>query len=121
MPNLKPYLDAAFKADEEKKRIMADMDAAFNEGTEEGKQRALQMRPALDEAIQAAQEANELYVSMRDGSHTDDSMAALFTTPPDTAQGETDKDPKSMSLKEYQSLAPNERLAFAKSGGQLTD
>ena len=121
MPNLKPYLDAAIKADEEKKRIMAEMDAAFNEGTEEGKQRALQMRPALDEAIQAAKEANELYASMRDGSQTDDTMAALFTTPPDTAtQSETDKQ-TSMSLKDYQSLAPRERLAFAQSGGQLTD
>jgi hypothetical protein len=122
MTNLKPYYDAALKADDNVKRILAEMDAAFNEGTEDGKRKALDMRPELDEAQEAAREANKLYASVRDASLTDDKMAALFTTPPDTAnESDGQQGPKSISLKEYQSLAPRERLAFAKNGGQLTE
>jgi hypothetical protein len=65
MQNLKPYYDAALSADAEVKRILAEMDAAFNSATEEGKQKALEMRPALDAAKAKAEESNKLYISMR--------------------------------------------------------
>ena len=44
--NLKPYYDSAIAADAEVQRILNDMDAAFNEGTDEGKTKALELRPA---------------------------------------------------------------------------
>jgi hypothetical protein len=121
MPNLKPYYDAAFKADEEVKRILAEMDTLFNDGTEEGKQKALQLRPALDEAQAEAKEANQLYTSMRDASLVNDSMASLFTTPADPASQARDESPKIMKLSEFHALSPRERLAFAKSGGALEE
>jgi len=130
MPNLKPYYDAALKADDEVKRILAEMDAAFNEGTDEGKKKALELRPALDEAKTKAEEANKLYASMRDASLVNDNTASLFTTPPDPAN-QTDQEnrspgkkfitPKSLRLNEYRALSPRDRLAFAKSGGQISD
>jgi len=124
--NLKPYLDAAQAADAEKKRILAEMDAAFNEGTPEGKEKALSLRPALDEATAKADQANQLYASMRDASLVTDNMASFFTVPPDPAvpslnQSDESGKPKTMALPEFKALTPRERLAFAKSGGKLTD
>jgi len=122
MPNLKPYYDAALKADEDVKRILAEMDAAFTEGTEEGKKKALELRPALDEAKTKAEEANKLYASMRDASLINDSMASLFTTPPDpAANDQKDDSPKVMKLSDFQALKPKDRLAFSKSGGMVQD
>jgi hypothetical protein len=129
MPNLKPYYDAALAADAEVKRILAEMDAAFNDGTPEGKQKALDLRPALDEAQKKAKQANELYASMRDASLVNDNMAALFTTPPDVTDppgsqnltdGKKAEAPK-MKLTSYRMLPPKERLAFAKKNGQLEE
>jgi len=122
MPNLKPYYDAALAADAEVKRILAEMDAAFNDGTPEGKEKALSLRPALDVAQQKAKEANELYASMRDASLVNDSMASLFTTPPDPATDhQTDASPKVMKLSEFRALPPKDRLAFSKAGGKIED
>jgi hypothetical protein len=124
MPNLKPYYDAALAADAEVKRILAEMDAAFNDGTPEGKEKALSLRPALDEAQKKAKDANELYASMRDASLVNDSMAALFTTPPDPAtsdQKDDSKSPKVMKRSDFQALSPKDRLAFAKADGRLED
>ena len=123
MPNLKPYYDAALKADEEVKRILNEMDAAFNEGTDEGQTKALELRPMLDGAKVKAEEANKLYASMRDASLVNDSMAALFTTPPDPAANDDQKDesPKVMKLSDFQTLIPKDRLAFVKAGGKIED
>lgn len=121
MPNLKPYYDAALAADAEVKRILAEMDAAFNDGTEDGKRKALELRPALDMAQKQAEDANELYISMRDASLVNDNTAALFSTPADPAK-ESDRvspDRETMSLAEYNAMSPRDRLAFAKRGGRL--
>ncbi len=95
MPNLKPYYDAALAERADVKRIMAEMDAAFNEGTEDGKKKALELRPALDDAKLKAEEASKLYNSMRDASLVNDSAASLFTTPPDPAKDDQKDSQKS--------------------------
>lgn len=123
MPNLKPYYDAALSADAEVKRILAEMDAAFNDGTEDGKRKALELRPALDTAQKQAEDANELYISMRDASLVNDNTAALFSAPADPAENSDKKgepsDRVTMSLAEYNAMSPRDRLAFAKRGGRL--
>lgn len=120
MPNLKPYYDAALGADAEVKRILAEMDAAFNDGTEEGKRKALDLRPALDKAQKQAEDANELYISMRDASLVNDNTAALFSAPADPAKDSDQKpDRETMSLAEYNAMSPRDRLSFAKRGGRL--
>jgi len=120
--NLKPYYDAALKADEETKRILAEMDAAFNDGTPEGKQKALDLRPALEKAQIQAKEANQLYASMRDASLVNDSMASLFTTPPDLAQQvQKDDSPKVINRAGFTALSPTARIAFTRAGGKIVD
>jgi hypothetical protein len=122
MPNLKPFYDAALAADAEVKRILIEMDAAFNEGTEEGQAKALELRPMLDGAKAKAEQANGLYASVRDASLVNDSAGALFTTPPDPASNDpTDDGPKVMKLPDFQALAPKARLAFVKEGGKVED
>jgi len=122
MPNLKPYYDAALAADAKVKQILSEMDTAFNEGTDEGKKKALDLRPALEEAKTKAEEANKLYASMRDASLVNDSSAALFTTPPDPANDpKKDESPKVMKLSDFRALTPKARLAFSKAGGAVED
>jgi hypothetical protein len=123
MPNLKPYYDAALAADAEVKRILSDMDTHFNDGTEDGKNKALELRPALDEAKIKAEQANTLYVSMRDASLVNDNTAALFSAPADPA---ATPDPKGegakvMKLSEFQALDPKVRFAYIKAGGVIED
>lgn len=115
--NLKPYYDAALAADAEKQQIMADMDAAFNENTEEGKTKALELRPALDAAKIKAEEANKLYASMRDASATNGNSAPSKFVSDQTEAEESGKNVKTFA--EYQALTPKERLAFSKAGGRI--
>lgn len=124
MPNLKTYYDAALAADAEVKRILNEMDAAFNDGTEEGKEKALKLRPALDEAKAKAEQANQLYASMRDASLVNDKMGALFTLPPDLAntdQADSSQSAKVINRAGLQALDPAARMAFIKAGGKVVE
>jgi hypothetical protein len=119
MPNLKPYYDAALAADAEVKRILNEMDTLFNDGTEDGKTKALALRPALDEAKSQAEQANTLYISMRDASLVNDNAAALFTSPADPA---ATNDPKGegskvMNRAAFRALDPAARMSFIKANG----
>jgi hypothetical protein len=122
MSNLKPYYDAALTADAEVKRVANEIDTLFNDGTEDGKSKALELRPALDEAKNKAEEANQLYVSMRDASLVNDNASTLFTTPADPAN----TNPKTEGSKEinragFQALSPAARMAFIQAGGKVID
>lgn len=123
MPNLKPYLDAAIAADNEVKRVLTEMDTLFNNGTDEGKEQALALRPALDKAKANAESANLLYTSMRDASIVNDNLGALFSSPADPGAN-SDKHPsdaKVMNRAAFAALDPNARMNFMKSGGKLVD
>ena len=122
MQNLKPYYDAALAADTEVKRIAQEIDTHFSDGTEDGKKKALELRPALDEAKSKAEQANTLYVSMRDASLVNDNAAALFTAPVDpAAQNDQAEQPKVMKRIEFNALSASARMAFIKSGGKVED
>lgn len=122
MPNLKPYYDAALAADAKVKQILAEMDAAFNSGTEEGKRKALELRPALDEAQKQAEDANELYISMRDASLVSDNSASLFSAPADPANNSDQRKPLTvMKRGEFFALSAAEREAFIANGGKIQD
>jgi hypothetical protein len=122
MPNLKPYYDAAIKADAEVKRILSEMDTLFNDGTDEGKKKALELRPALDEAKAKAKEANEMYASVRDASAESDNASSLFSAPADpAAQSDQADTPKVMNRAAFNALSPKARLAFSQAGGKLTE
>jgi hypothetical protein len=119
--NLKPYLDAAVMADAEKQRLMNEIDAAFNLGTDEGEQTALELRPALDEAQAKAVEANKLYVSMRDAGQTSDEAALLFVPVSDPAAAASGDNPKVMNRQAFDGLAADEQAKFVKNGGRVEE
>jgi len=122
MQNLKPYYDAALAADTEVKRIAQEIDTHFSDGTEDGKKKALELRPALDEAKSKAEQANQLYISMRDASLVDDNAAALFTPPADpAAQSDKGEDPKVISRTAFDALNPAARSKFINAGGKVQD
>lgn len=118
--DLKPYYDSAQEAGQEVDRIMAEMDTAFKEGTEEGKEKALSLRADLDAAKERAKNATALYNSMRDGGHVSDSVARNFV--PAAGAGEAAEDgARVMPRAEFEALNPADRMAFVKKGGRLTD
>lgn len=116
--NLKPVYDAALAADAEVNRIMTDMITAFDKGTEEGKQEALALRPTLDEAKVKAEEANSLYVVMRDTAATADGAARMFVPVPGVVPVKNDKE---MTREVYFAMEPANQMAFIKGGGKIVD
>lgn len=118
MQNLKPVLDAARAADEKVSQVMGEMLAAFEEGTEEGKARALEMRGALDQAKEEARTANDLYVSMRDAAAGEDDAARKFV-PVEGAKPENQA--REISRAEYEALDYAERHAFLSAGGSIVE
>lgn len=120
MPNLKTYLDAAIAADDEVKRIVNEIDAYFSDGTDEGKKKALELRPALDEAKNKSLDANKLYISMRDASLTQ-SDASLFSAPADPENNQGDKTPKIVNREVLRNMSPAERMNHIRSGGKVTE
>lgn len=121
MIDLKPYLDSATKADEEVQAIIGEMDAVFNDGTEEGKQKALDIKPGLDAAKEKAKKANELYVSMRDASLTDDKTAANFVAVSGNPVNTESAAGKQMNREDFAALNAADRMKFIKDGGKVVD
>jgi hypothetical protein len=119
--DLKPYFDAAQKADEDVQRLMADMHASFNDGTEEGKAKALEMRPQLDAAKDKAVEANKLYISMRNAGNVGNEAARNFVPVVDTAAGEQEADKKEMKRADFELLDAKARMAHIQGGGTVVD
>lgn len=117
MKNLKPVYDAVIASEAKVAGILNEMQTAFDEGTEEGKIRALELRPALDEAKAEANDANLLYISMRDASPGEDSPARLFVPVSDDAQHQK----KVITRAEYEALTYEARYKFYKDGGTIVD
>lgn len=117
--NLKPVYDAAKAADEKVNGIMVEMLDAFNEGTEEGKQKALELRLALEAAKAEAKTANELYVAMRDAQGDQDAAARKFV-PVGSAPAAAGK--KTITRAEYEAMDHAARHQFLmKDGGTVVD
>jgi hypothetical protein len=121
MANLKPLLDAAQRADAEMIQIRDEILRLADEGTEESVTKAKDLRPKLEAAKTKAEEANQLYASVRDASLVQDNVAPLFTPPADPAKDDQAKAPKVMNRAAFEALNPAERMSFARSGGKVTD
>jgi len=117
MAKLKEMYEAAKAADEKVQGIMRDMVAAFDDGTEEGKLKALEMRPALDEAKTQAEEANRLYISARDADFEDPDSAARNFVP----VNDEGKPKKQLTRADYDKLSLIEQAQFIRSGGSVED
>ncbi len=94
--DLKTFFDAANRADTEVARIRAEINDAFNAGD---KKKAMDLRPALDGAKKVADEANALYVSMRDAGESGD--AGRHFTPVNDAGKTLDIGMSGKEIKNY--------------------
>jgi hypothetical protein len=118
--DLKPYFDNAQKADEEVQRILNEMNAAFNDGTEEGRAKALELRPSLDEAKEKGKAANDLYISMRAAEQHTDGAAKQFV-PVEDVSASAAPEAKEMKREDFIALDSPARMKFIKGGGKVID
>jgi hypothetical protein len=121
MLDLKPYFDAVNAAEEEVQRIANEIDALFIEGTDESKVKALELRPALDEAQAKHAEAVSLYESMQKANRPNDvakNFIPISNTRPDEAEG---SQPTVIKRQEYDQMDLVERARYIRSGGTLED
>lgn len=118
MTNLKPLYDAARAAEEKVRQIQQEMLDAFELGTEEGKRRALELRPALDEAKRQADEANQLYISVRDAEAVDADAAARKFVPVKSSNGEL---AQSMPRAEFEALSAADKMSFMLADGRIVE
>lgn len=115
---LKELYDAAKAADEKVQVIMQDMVTAFDDGTEEGKLKALEMRPVLDEAKLEAEKANLLYISARDADFEDPDAAARKFVPVPNSENSVRKQ---MTRAEFEALSAADRMTFMLADGKLIE
>lgn len=118
MPKLIELWNAAKAADAQVQSVLAEMQAAFDDGTEEGKQKALDLRPALDEAKAAAEAANLLYIEARDAEPEGPNAAARLFVP---ADGSVTGGAKEITRSQYEAMSPADRNAHFKSGGSIVE
>lgn len=120
MPKLKELFEAVKTAEEKANAIMRDMTAALELGTEEGKQAALDMRPALDEARQAADEANLAYIAARDAEPGEDPNANARKFVP-VQDGPRSQRAGTMLRSEFKKLSARDQMDFMLADGKLVD
>lgn len=120
--DLKQFFDAARASSDEVERIMAEMNAAFSEGTEEGREKALALRPGLEAAQKKAEEDNALYLSLRNGAGAVDSAARQFVPVEAVPMGDGGAEKKNtITRAEFAEMSAADRMEFVKGGGKLTD
>jgi len=115
---LKELYEAAKAAEEKVQEVMQDMITAFADGTEEGKAKALELRPALDEAKLQAEEANLLYISAREAEVNHQyANAGKFVPVP----GNEESSRKQMTRAEFEALSAADRMSFMLGDGKISD
>jgi hypothetical protein len=117
MLDLKGPLDVMNAAEAAWKKQAAEIANLLSLGTDEATQQALALQSTLD-TLQADYEAKkDIYTRLVQVNAPSD-VAKLFI-PSDSDTSQKSATAKSMSLAEYNNLPPKERLAFAKSGGEI--
>jgi hypothetical protein len=121
MRDLKPYFDAVNIAAEEVQRVAHEIDGCFQDGTEEGKAKALALRPKLDEAQSKHDEATAMYESMQKANRPNDvaqnfvPVTSTTTEPPEGGQ------PSVIKRQAYDAMSLVDRAKFIRSGGTVED
>lgn len=120
MLDLKPYFDAVNAAEAEVQRVANDIDVLFREGSDESKAKALELRPALDEAQQKHDQAVALYETMQKANRPNDvakNFVPIATQPTETEGGQ----PTAIKRQEYDKLSLMDRAQYVRSGGTVED
>jgi hypothetical protein len=117
MIDLKLFYDAAQAASSEVLRVAGEIQAAFNLGTDEGKQQAMGLKSTLDDAEAKASQANELYQSIVKAAST--GAAAAKFVPVSNAEPAQGK--KVITREAYEALDFQARHKFFEDGGSVVD
>ena len=120
MIDLKPYHDAVIAADAEVKEIASKINDSFLSETEEGKAKALELKPALDAAQKKYDEALGTYNSMTAANRPSE-VAKNFIPVAATTQGAEGEAPKVMNRAAFNALDQINRASFIKGGGKVID
>ena len=120
MIDLKPYHDAVIAADAEVKEIASKINDSFLSETEEGKAKALELKPALDAAQKKYDEALGTYNSMPAANRPSE-VAKNFIPVDATTQGAEGEAPKVMNRAAFNALDQINRASFIKGGGKVID
>lgn len=121
MLDLKPYFDAVNAAESEVQRIAGEIDAHFQEGTDESREQALALRPALDEAQNKHAEAVALYESMQLANRPNDIAKNFVPVSNTPIEDEADTQPTVINRQAYDAMSGRDRALFVKSGGTVQD
>jgi ElaB/YqjD/DUF883 family membrane-anchored ribosome-binding protein len=121
MLDLKPYFDAVNAAEAEVQRIASELDALFREGTDESKTKALELRPALDEAQDKHAQAVTLYQAMQKANRPNDVARNFVPVSTQSEPAEGSHQPTVIKRQEYDRLSLVDRDRFVRSGGSVED
>ncbi len=117
--NLKQYYDNAKNASDAAIVLKNQVDELFNNGTDEGIQGAIDLQPQLEAANKRADEANKLYLAMRDADAVGSNAAALFVAADEKQAASEDGGEKRMTRAAFQALSPAARVDFLNTGGKI--
>ena len=121
MRDLKPYFDAVNAAADKVQQIASEIDVLFCEGSDDCKVKALELRPALDEAQAEHAKAVALFESMQKADRPNDiarNFIPVSTTQPDQTEG---TQPTVIKRQDYNQMELVQRALFIKSGGTVED
>jgi hypothetical protein len=119
--DLKPLYDDAKTTSDEVQKIKNEILALYSDGTEESKEKAKGMRASLEAAGVKADEANKMYITVRDAAAKENGAASNFVPAPQGkgSSGQGD-DTKEMTRAEFEALDAPARMKFCKTGGKVT-
>lgn len=120
MADLKPYYDAVIEAEAGVQRVANELDEAFREGTEESKKKALELRPALDEAQKKHDEAVSLYEAMQKTNRPND-VAKNFVPITNQIPITDGLQPTIIKRQDYDKMSVLDQAKYIRSGGKVED
>lgn len=98
------------------KELALEIDAKLGQGSDEAIQEALDLRPALEEAEQKLNEAQELYQQLQNSAKKADDVAALFV-PVSAEAARVAGESNVISRDAWEEMTPKEQTAFVEKGG----
>jgi len=121
MLDLKGALDMLMAADAALKTQAAEIADLLSQGTEEATQQALALQEPLDK-LQADYEAKKSMYDRLVKANAPSDVEKLFVPASPTSPEADEAKPKDvMTLAEFNSMRPRQRLAFAKRGGKIEE
>lgn len=119
MTQFKNSYDLVNARSQKVKELALEIDAKLGQGSDEAIQEALDLRPALEEAEQKLNEAQELYQQLQNSAKKADDVAALFV-PVSAEAARVAGESNVISRDAWEEMTPKEQTAFVEKGGKVS-